>query len=80
MLRFFSSLSAAGVEINKEFWMKDAMDCDKGGYIQTCQAIIKAVIGVGVDDEDKKDTWMEDAELCIKQVRMTNVKPVTHYI
>ncbi len=65
--RSITSLSAAGVEINKDFWMKDAMDADKGGSIKTCQAIIKAVIGVGVDEEDRKDTWMEDAEQCINQ-------------
>ena len=65
--RAITSLSAAGVEINKDFWMKDAMDAEKGDSIQTCQAIIKAVIGVGVDEEDRKDTWMEDAESCIGQ-------------
>ena len=37
--------------------MKDAMDAEKGGSILTCQAIIKAVIGIGVDEEDRKDTW-----------------------
>ena len=57
--RAIASLSANGVEINKEFWMKDAMDAEKGGSILTCQAIIKAVIGVGVDEEDRKDTWYE---------------------
>lgn len=65
--RAITSLSAAGVEINKEFWMKDAMEAEKAGSIQTCQAIIKAVIGVGVDEEDRKDTWMEDANTCIAQ-------------
>ena len=65
--RAITSLSAAGVEINKDFWMKDAMDSEKGGSILTCQAIIKAVIGVGVDEEDRRDTWMEDAESCINQ-------------
>lgn len=63
------SLSAAAVEINKDFWMKDAMDAERAGSILTCQAIIKAVIGIGVDEEDRKDTWMEDAESCINQVR-----------
>ena len=55
--RAIASLSSNGVEINKEFWMKDAMDAEKGSSILTCQAIIKAVIGVGVDEEDRKDNW-----------------------
>merc|ERR1719411_530476 len=40
------------------------MDAEKAGSVQTCQAVIKAVIGVGVDEEDRKDTWLEDAESC----------------
>ena len=66
--RAIKSLSAAGVEINKDFWMRDAMDAEKSGSILTCQAIIKAVVGVGVEEEDRKDTWMEDAKVCIKEV------------
>ena len=62
--RGISSLSTNGVEINKELWMKDAMDAEKAGSVQTCQAVVKSVIGVGVDEEDRKDTWLEDAESC----------------
>lgn len=65
--RGISSLSANGVEINKDLWMKDAMDTERAGSIQTCQAVVKAVIGVGVDEEDRKDTWIEDAETCTKE-------------
>lgn len=65
--RGISSLSANGVEINKELWMKDAMDAEKAGSIQTCQEIVKAVIGVGVDEEDRKDTWLGDAETCTQE-------------
>ena len=25
------------------------------------------MIGVGVDEEDRKETWMEDADTCVKQ-------------
>lgn len=50
------------VEINRELWMKDAVECENAKSIMTCQAIIKAVIGVGIEDEDRKHIWMEDAE------------------
>uniref|UniRef100_A0A453J340 PIK-related kinase FAT domain-containing protein n=1 Tax=Aegilops tauschii subsp. strangulata TaxID=200361 RepID=A0A453J340_AEGTS len=33
----------------------------------TCQAIVKSTIGVGVDDEDRKQTWVADAEECTKR-------------
>ncbi|XP_053382294.1 pre-mRNA-processing factor 6-like [Mercenaria mercenaria] len=62
--RALNSLRANMVEINKEQWLKDAEDCEKAGSIHTCQAIIRSVIGIGVEEEDKKHTWMEDAESC----------------
>lgn len=65
--RAISSLSANGVEINREFWLKDAVQAEKAGSILTCQALVTAVIGYGVEEEDRKSQWMEDAELCSGQ-------------
>ncbi|KAL5013263.1 hypothetical protein ScPMuIL_007533 [Solemya velum] len=62
--RALSSLRANMVEINREQWIKDAEDCEKSGSINTCQEIVRAVIGVGVEEEDRKHSWMEDAESC----------------
>ncbi|KAH7981479.1 hypothetical protein HPB49_024526 [Dermacentor silvarum] len=60
--RAIASLRANGVEINREQWFKDAVECEKSQSILTCQAIIRCVVGIGVEDEDRKHTWMEDAE------------------
>lgn len=60
--RAISSLSANGVEINREHWFKEAMEAEKAGAVHTCQVIVKAIIGFGVEEEDRKHTWMEDAE------------------
>ncbi|XP_013383916.1 pre-mRNA-processing factor 6 isoform X3 [Lingula anatina] len=65
--RALNSLRANMVEISRDQWIKDAEDCEKSGSIHTCQAIIRAVVGVGVEDEDRKHTWMEDAESCASQ-------------
>ena len=35
--------------------------------IATCQAIVKEVIGLGVEEEDRKRTWMADAEEALKR-------------
>ena len=35
-----TSLSANGVEINREQWVKDAEDVEKSGSVHTCQAIV----------------------------------------
>lgn len=42
--------------------LQDAEECDKAGSVATCQAVIRAVIGIGIEEEDRKHTWMEDAE------------------
>ena len=60
--RALQSLSANGVEINREQWLNDAIDTEKSGSILVCQAIVRAIIGVGVEDEDRKHTWLEDVE------------------
>lgn len=60
--RAITSLRANGVEINREQWLKDAVECEKSGSVLTCQAIIRTIIGIGVEDEDRKHSWMEDAD------------------
>ncbi len=60
--RAVKSLAAHQVVIDREQWIKEAEQCEKNGYKATCQAIIKETIGIGVDDEDRKRTWIEDAE------------------
>lgn len=60
--RALTSLHANGVEINRDHWIKDAEDAERANSISTCRAIISHVIGINVDEEDKKHTWMEDAE------------------
>ncbi|XP_017782698.1 PREDICTED: pre-mRNA-processing factor 6 [Nicrophorus vespilloides] len=65
--RAISSLSANGVEINREHWFKEAIESEKGGHVHCCKAIIKSIISHGVEPEDQKHTWMEDAEHCINQ-------------
>ena len=59
-----ASLRANMVEINREHWLKDAVDCEKAGSIHTCQALVRNVIGIGIDDEDQLETWIEDAQSC----------------
>merc|ERR1711970_1254401 len=65
--RAISSLTSNGVELNKEHWMKDAIDVEMGGSILTCQSIVMKIIDTGVEEEDRKDTWLEDAESATTQ-------------
>jgi pre-mRNA-processing factor 6 len=50
------------VIIDREQWIKEAEKAEKAGGVATSQAIISEAIGMGVEDEDRKKTWIEDAE------------------
>ncbi|EDQ91448.1 uncharacterized protein MONBRDRAFT_14895 [Monosiga brevicollis MX1] len=56
------SLQANGVEINRDHWLEEAQRCDLAGSPITAQAIVRAVIGYGIEDEDRKETWIDDAK------------------
>lgn len=60
--RALSSLSANGVEINRENWFQEAIEAENSGAVHCCQAIIKSIIESGVEEEDRKQTWIDDAE------------------
>ena len=42
--------------------------------VATCQAIVKAVIGIGVEEEDRKRTWKADAEVRLYLVSLTQIQ------
>ena len=65
--RAIKSLEANRVEINRDQWISDSVECDKTGNVKTCQAIIRNVIGIGIDEEDASETWTEDADNCNQQ-------------
>lgn len=60
--RALTSLSANGVEINREMWFQEAIEAEKAGAVNCCQAIVRAVIAINVEEEDRKQTWIDDAD------------------
>ncbi|UJR30148.1 hypothetical protein I4U23_017688 [Adineta vaga] len=62
--RAVASLTSNMVEINREHWMKDAVECEKAGSVITGQALIRTVIGINIEEEDQLTTWIEDAQSC----------------
>jgi len=59
------SLRNNGVEINREEWIKEAERAETTENIATAQAIIRTILGEGVETDDRKSQWMEDAEASI---------------
>lgn len=62
--RALASLRVNLVEINRDHWIKDAVECEKAGSVHTCQALINNIIGDGIDDQDQIETWVGDAQAC----------------
>lgn len=79
--RGVKSLSDNGVVINRDSWLKDAEAAEKSepAAKATCHAIVRATIGVGVDEEDRKRTWMADAEECIKRGSYETARAIYAY-
>lgn len=69
------------MEINREHWFKEAMEAEKAGSVHTCQVVIRAVIGQGVEEEDRKHAWLEDAEMVTtKTISMLIFKPFKNFL
>ncbi|KAK3812059.1 MAG: PRP1 splicing factor, N-terminal-domain-containing protein [Benniella sp.] len=51
--------------LSRDQWLEEAEKCEKNGFINTCQAIIRATVGMGIEEADLKSTWMEDADNAI---------------
>lgn len=66
--RGIKSLKANSVVIDRDWWMKAAESAEKSEppMVATCRAIVAEIVGYGVEDEDRKRTWMADADECIK--------------
>ncbi|KAJ3223282.1 hypothetical protein HK099_001323 [Clydaea vesicula] len=70
------TLVGLGSKLDREQWIKEAENCEKNDSLITCQAIIKATIGIGVENEDRESTWMEDAESCAKRQMFATARAI----
>ncbi|KAK7061468.1 PRP1 splicing factor, N-terminal-domain-containing protein [Favolaschia claudopus] len=50
------------VLLTREQWLKEAERCETDGSPRTCEAIVKATLGMEIEEEDRLDTWIGDAE------------------
>ncbi|KAJ0978125.1 hypothetical protein J5N97_013599 [Dioscorea zingiberensis] len=65
--RGIRSLKQGIVEIYRVVWVKEVEAAERAGLIVTCQVIIKKTIAIGVEEEDRKRTWVTDAKECMKR-------------
>jgi len=60
--RALKALTNNQVIIERDQWLKEAENAEKSGAKVTCQSIVREVVGLSIEDEDRKRTWTEDAE------------------
>jgi pre-mRNA-processing factor 6 len=60
--RAVKSLQGQQVIIDREQWLKMAENAEEADAVATAQALVSETIGLGLEAEDRKKTWIEDAE------------------
>lgn len=58
--RGISELQRRGGMLDREGWLEEAEKCEREGSVVTCQAIVLATLGFGLDDDDRESVWLHD--------------------
>ena len=64
------------VVIDREHWLKEAEAAEHSGAPVTCAALVRNSIWRGVEDDDRKRTWMDDAESCLAHNAIATARAV----
>ncbi|KAI3539505.1 PRP1 splicing factor [Colletotrichum abscissum] len=64
----------------REEWIAEAEKCEEDGAVITCGNIIRETLGYGLDeDDDRKDTWTEDARGSINRGMYETARAIYSY-
>ncbi|KAK9106816.1 hypothetical protein Syun_022827 [Stephania yunnanensis] len=77
--RAIRSLQRGGVEIDRETWMNEAEAAERAQSVATCHATIQNTIGIGVEDMDRKRTWVADAEECKRRGSIETTRAIYNH-
>ncbi|CAH7689019.1 PRP1 splicing factor, N-terminal-domain-containing protein [Phakopsora pachyrhizi] len=62
MIKGVQALKKNGAELPREQWIKEAEKCESQKSVITCQAIVRATIDLDIEEEDRRDIWLEDSQ------------------
>jgi pre-mRNA-processing factor 6 len=77
--RALKVLSGNGVAIEREQWIKEAQECESSSSLFTAQSIIEQIISIGVEEQDRKRIWSEDADSCVAQGKIGCARAIYAY-
>jgi pre-mRNA-processing factor 6 len=60
--RAVQSLSVKNNILDREGWLEQAEACEADGNVCTAQAIVRHAVGLDLDQDDQRRTWIEDAQ------------------
>ena len=61
------SMAANGVHIERDAWLAEAEKAEKAGMKRTCQALVRQCLGLGVEEIDQRNTWLNDAQTFLQR-------------
>ncbi|KDQ20970.1 hypothetical protein BOTBODRAFT_100573 [Botryobasidium botryosum FD-172 SS1] len=67
------------VVLTRDQWIAEAEKCENEGSLRTCEAIVKATIGMEVEEEDRESTWVGDVEAALGKGRIGTARAVLAY-
>ncbi|ROT41744.1 hypothetical protein SODALDRAFT_128349 [Sodiomyces alkalinus F11] len=80
MKRAVNVLAKESAMPKREEWIAEAEKCEDEGAIVTCRHIVRETLGWGLDeDDDRKDTWMEDARGSINRGKYETARAIYAY-
>ncbi|KAJ3576972.1 hypothetical protein NPX13_g3538 [Xylaria arbuscula] len=80
MKRAVQVLAKESAMPKREDWITEAEKCEEEGAIISCGAIIRETLGYGLDeDDDRKETWLEDARGSIDRGKYETARAIYAY-
>ena len=67
------------VLLTRDQWMKEAEKCENEGSPRTCEAIVKATVAMEIEEEDRYDTWMADAQAELARNQIGTARAILAY-
>lgn len=80
MKRAVVALAKESAMPKREEWITEAEKCEEEGAVVTCASIIQETLGWGLDeDDDRKDTWMDDAKMSVARGKYETARAIYAY-
>lgn len=67
------------VVLTRDQWLAEAEKCETEGSLRTCEAIVKATVGMEVEEEDRESTWVGDVEAALGRGKIGTARAVLAY-